>query len=193
MAEGGCCGTVAMATGVIGGRTGSDTLPFPFPLPFPIPEPTLDRLQIDLQRLTEPVKHNVTTTYHFASMPMPPGDHCTGVHIAGHYFYDKLKKRPRSQLLRYMWHTEACDYQIGGGYAMSDSMLELDPRPQPVPPSPAMLPSHGTTMVFSVIITWTQRMRTMTKDDSSISLANRTPISLKRCATCKSQDVKRGN
>ena len=64
------------------------------------------------------------------------------------YFYDKLQKRPRSQLLRYMWHTEPWDYEIGDRYAMSDSMLELDPRPQPVPPSPALLPSHGTTMVI---------------------------------------------
>ena len=112
-----------------------------------VPEPTLDRLQTDLQWLTEAVKHNATTAYHFISMPTPPGDQRTGVHIAGHYFYYKLQKRPRSQLLRYMWHTEPWDYEIGDGYAMSDSMLELDPRPQPVPPSPALLPSHGTTMI----------------------------------------------
>ena len=99
-------------------------------------------------RGTEAVKHNVAIAYHFVSMPTPPGDQRTGVHIAGHYFYNKLRKRPRSQLLRYMWHTEPWDYEIDDGYAMSDSMLELDPRPQSVPPSPALLPSHGTTMVI---------------------------------------------
>ena len=76
----------------------------------PVPEPTLDRLQTDLQLLTEAVKHKVTTAYRFVSMPTPPGDQRIGVHIAGHYFYDKPQIRPHSQWLRYMWHTEPSNY-----------------------------------------------------------------------------------
>ena len=112
-----------------------------------VPEPTIDRLQTDLQWLTEAVKQNVTTAYHFSPMSAPPTDHRTGVHIVGQYFYDKLLKRPRSQLIRYMWHTEPWAYEIGDGYAMSDSMIDLEPHPQPVLPSPAPLPTHGTTRI----------------------------------------------
>ena len=129
------------------------------------------------------MKQNVTTTYLFVSMPTPLGDQRTGVHIARHYFYDKLQKRPRGHLIRYMWHTEPWDYEIGDGYAMSDSMPELDPEPQPVPPSPSLLPSHGTTMI--ILPDWTKKKGT--RDYACMSLAARTPISPKRCVTCRSQ------
>ena len=106
------------------------------------------RQSSNVEWLTEAVQHTSTVACHLLPLAHPRTNNGSRVQIHDQFYVGRPQRQRRVPFVKRLWHRAQWDFEVGDRCMMCSNMMDMELKPQLVPPTATLLPMHDTTIVI---------------------------------------------